>query len=451
MATITSAQSGDFSDTNTWVGGVVPTSGDDAVAATGHTVVIDVDTTVDKVTQAGTGKFTLGNGRTLTANVEANAGTFTSGGTVDVTATTSATINGNLTGVSSTAVNIAGVVMTGSGTLTINGSITGSAGNATSAANGHAGLYTNVTCTLNVNGALQGGSGNFKPAIRFGSSSNATSNLIGSVTAAANSPGLFIEGNGVTANVTGAVLGNGNTGVAILVSGTSALVNVTGDVTAGNVTFAYGISLTGSGSSTTVVGNVTAGGVAATNGIIGTGASNVITVTGIVLATSSASNHAIFTNGASSTVNIVGSAVGSSTLSHGVRCDATANGVIFQGDMTDSTSGAVAVYTRIFRMTATNSGVTQYANTVGYPTGTPVSRVSPDNVTGMAQEADVRLNTIYGYNNELEGTLAVPPANSVASGVPVDNTVGTAALALGDVAALVGAQVAAAVSNPSVV
>jgi hypothetical protein len=130
MATITSTQSGDFSDTATWAGGVVPTVGDIAVAATGHVVAIDVDVTVDKVTQAGTGKFTLGNGRTLTAEVEANAGTFTSGGTVEVTATSGNTayIIGNVTGVSSTAVNVCGVNVTGAGTLDLTGQCDGVGG-----------------------------------------------------------------------------------------------------------------------------------------------------------------------------------------------------------------------------------------------------------------------------------------------------------------------------------
>jgi hypothetical protein len=55
---------------------------------------------------------------------------------------------------------------------------------------------------------------------------------------------------------------------------------------------------------------------------------------------------------------------------------------------------------------------------------------------------------VYGYDGLLTGSLAVPPADAVASGVPVDNTVGTAALILGDVAALVGQQIAAAVTSP---
>lgn len=46
MATITSAQSGNFNATTTWVGGVVPVDGDSFVIATGHTVTYNVSTPV---------------------------------------------------------------------------------------------------------------------------------------------------------------------------------------------------------------------------------------------------------------------------------------------------------------------------------------------------------------------------------------------------------------------
>jgi hypothetical protein len=60
---------------------------------------------------------------------------------------------------------------------------------------------------------------------------------------------------------------------------------------------------------------------------------------------------------------------------------------------------------------------------------------------------DVRAGVIYGVADQLEGTLAVPPAASVAAGVPTDDTVGTAALGLADVLAGTGAQIAAATSG----
>ena len=46
MATITSAQSGNFNATTTWVGGVIPIDSDSFIIATGHTVTYNVATPV---------------------------------------------------------------------------------------------------------------------------------------------------------------------------------------------------------------------------------------------------------------------------------------------------------------------------------------------------------------------------------------------------------------------
>lgn len=67
-----------------------------------------------------------------------------------------------------------------------------------------------------------------------------------------------------------------------------------------------------------------------------------------------------------------------------------------------------------------------------YPSGSP----APEHVRdGLAYgpPADPRV-----------GTLKVPPAAAVAVGVPVDATVGTGVVKLADVAAVTGAQIAAA-------
>lgn len=51
-------------------------------------------------------------------------------------------------------------------------------------------------------------------------------------------------------------------------------------------------------------------------------------------------------------------------------------------------------------------------------------------------ESDVRQGITYGAGGSLIGTLEVPPASSVAVGVPVDNTVGTAMISITDMGAL---------------
>lgn len=452
MAVITSAATGNFSAPGTWVGGVVPGVNDDAVAANGTVVTIDTDVTVLSFQQAGTGKFVLGNGRAVTGNVIANAGTFTSGGTVEVTATSTAVINGNISGVSSTASNIAAVVITGSGTLTINGSITGSANNNTNEAGGSSMVYTNTTNTLNVNGSVTGG-GEFKRCIHLAASSNTNVTVVGNMAAVAReSYAIFALGASHTITVTGSVSGGtGSSGFGISSRGVSNVITITGNLTGGGSTSALAVYTTGSSAVVTVVGNVTGGTGGSTHGILTQGASSIVNITGNVSATGASTTHGIYSSGLSSTITVIGTATAASTTNHAIRSDATANGVVFQGNLIDSSQGATAVWSRLFRLTATNNGYTQYTNTVGYPNGTPVTRVSPDLVTGMPAESNVRNGTVYGYNSELTGTMNVPPAGSVNLGVPVDNTTGTAALDVGTIIAVTGAQVAAASSNPSVV
>lgn len=70
-------------------------------------------------------------------------------------------------------------------------------------------------------------------------------------------------------------------------------------------------------------------------------------------------------------------------------------------------------------------------------TSTFVDMFTADN-TGLAPAVgDVRAGVVYG---SATGVLAVPPANSVAFGVPVDNTTGTAVLTLANVQSALTAQ-----------
>jgi hypothetical protein len=54
--------------------------------------------------------------------------------------------------------------------------------------------------------------------------------------------------------------------------------------------------------------------------------------------------------------------------------------------------------------------------------------ISLSYTSGNPAVANVRSGTVYGPVGELTGTCVVPNANSVAYGVPVDNTTGNAVL-----------------------
>jgi len=78
-ATITSLTTGNWSDGGTWVGGTVPLSTDNGVVATGHTVTITTDITVDNLTVNSGAILTDGGSAfkiTCTGNLEVN-GTIT--------------------------------------------------------------------------------------------------------------------------------------------------------------------------------------------------------------------------------------------------------------------------------------------------------------------------------------------------------------------------------------
>lgn len=482
MATITSAQSGNWSATTTWVGGVVPVAADTAVAATGHVVAIDVDVTVVAVSQAGTGKFVLPGGRTLTGNVTINAGTLTSGGTVEVTATAgqTSTITGTVSGASSTLSNQAGVVVTGTGTLVLNGAVTGTPGNATdSSATECAAVYTNVNSTIIVNGTVTGG-GTRKYGVYIGSGGSTASvtvnntvtggagsnawgaytagasaflTIVGNVNAAGFSYAATSTGATSTISITGTVTGTGNGIIGVYTTGTSSVLNVTGSVLGGNgIQSSTAIGCTGQFAVVNITGPVVGGGGSIAYGLEMSGANATANITGNVTGGLGGNSYGVYMRGASSFVSIVGDLTATAGASNAVRSEATSSGygIGLAGSLYDASSGLTAVHSRFLRLSSNVNAISRYANNVNFPNGGFVTRVSPDNVTGMAAQSNVRYGTVYGYNSELTGTLRVPPANSVASGVPVDNTTGTAALRPSDIASLVGAQIAAAITSPGV-
>lgn len=74
-------------------------------------------------------------------------------------------------------------------------------------------------------------------------------------------------------------------------------------------------------------------------------------------------------------------------------------------------------------------------------TGNNVFLYSANSFVGIPSSSDVRNGIVYGPSNDLTGTLNVPSASSVAVGVPVDNTTGTAMISITDMGALLASYI----------
>jgi hypothetical protein len=376
MALIVSAATGNFSAGATWVGGVVPGVGDEARASNGHTITIDVDTTCDEVSNAGTGIFTLNDGVTLTANVT-NKSTTTSRDCLQFTAASPAQgfIVGNCTG---------GTVSTA---RAVNNSSTG---------------------TLNITGNCSGGS------------------VQGAYGANNNSTGVL----NITGNCTG---GTGGSSVFAAASGT---LNITGNALAGSSSNSHGIQNQSTGT-VNLIGNSTGGTIGGAFGCLNF-STGIINITGIATG-GTASNTSGAYNGALGTINLTrakGNEFGPGNTaglgySEGARNNQT--GIIQLEEIEFGTYGSTPTDGSGIRLKKVSSNVAVF-NYVD--SGSAKTLIDATANAAMPAATDVRDGVSYA-SGALTGTCAVPAAESVAFGVPVDATTGTAALEPSDIAAAV--------------
>jgi hypothetical protein len=377
MALILSAATGNFNAGATWVGGIVPGAGDEARASTGHTITITANVTCTELSNAGTGTYVLNSGVTLTANVTHKSLT---GGvnclTFSAASPATASIVGNITaGAANSAI---GVVNSSTGTLTVTGNLL-----AGSVAGGSGCVAVNNTSTgvVNITG-------------------NATGGSAGNAHGAQNAAGTLT----ITGNATGGSVAIAN-GVNNSSNGT---LNLIGTATGGSNATAYGANNLSTGQL-----NITG---TAIGGTVGVGANN--TSTGTLNATRAKGNgFGIGSVGLSSAVGV------SSAQASITKVEQIEYGSLGQSP----TSGP----------TYLTSQLTNVAVFVNYPTGTKTLS-DPNNTAGLSPAAtDVRSGVVYN-NGVNTGTCAVPAAASVAFGVPVDATTGTATLTAANVRAAIG-------------
>lgn len=370
----------------------------DVLYANNFAITVNVDTNLGSTgevrndnTNSATagGSFTLSNGVTLTAN--AFAGSTSTACVIFSGATgNSATLVGNATASNAAA---AAASNTSTGTLSITGNCTG--GSVTNAW----GANNNSTGTMTITGNATAGSGSFA----YGVVNSST----GTVT--------------ITGNVTGGSAATASWGAANNSTGT---MTITGNVTGGNGGGAVGANNNSTGT-ITITGNCTGGSVSGANG-----AANVATGTMTIVGNAIASNTAIgvqnTSTGTVSVVRAVGNSYGigaaggvnsvAGLVSSVVGSDTRAEELEYGANGQAPTSGAVRIVNK-----------TNNRCIVDLTTGVLKTLADPSDGTGQANQSDVRSGVSYALGNRT-GTCAVPAASSVAFGVAVDATTGTAAL-----------------------
>ena len=355
MALILSAATGNFNAGATWVGGIVPTVGDEARASTGHTITITANVTCTELSNAGTGIFTLNDGVTLTANVTSKSSTA-SRNCLQFTAASPAVayIAGNVTG--GTVSTAVAATNTSTGILNITGNCTGGSGAAGSFAYG---ANNTGTGTINITGNSQGSTSGATSA----GSNNASSGVIN-----------------ITGNATGGISGNAFG----TVNASTGTIGIIGISTGGTGTEGSRNSSTGTINLTRAKGN--AYGPGNTSGLA--------------------------------------AAVGANNVGLGVIQIEE----LEYGEYGMSPTSGTGI--RLKKLSS-NVAVFNYCDTAG-------AKTLVDATTGqMPAATDVRNGVSYA-SGALTGSAYIPTAGSVAFGVPVDATTGTATLTAADVRAAIG-------------
>ena len=279
-------------------------------------------------------------------------------------------------------------------------------------------LSNGVTLTAN---SLAGSTGT--ACVQLAGSGSAT--LVGNATggSATNAQGVSSSSSG-TLTVTGNVTGGSGVNAHGTNNGSTGTTNVTGNATGGSASNANGAHNVSTGT-VSVTGNATGGTIAGAFG-----ANNGGTGTFTIVGSGSASSVSQGANNASTgTLNVIravgngygiGAAGGTLLIggvnSNNVASDTRVEELEYGANGAPPTTGAVRI------VSGTNNKCL-----VTLTTSAVKTLADPSDGTGQANEADVRSGTSYALGNKT-GTCAVPAAGSVALGVAVDATTGTAVL-----------------------
>ena len=435
MANIKALASGNWSATATWEGGVVPVAGD-SVWANARTITINQDISVNSLnTTAVTGIPFNGGSTSANAGGAFNAGPLVENITVvNINAGTTTCLQVLNTN-SLLTINVSGVV-SGSSTTT---SVRGIASATIGILNIIGGTFSGGANSLFLSDALQlvgsVGSSTFVSGTlqsRWGGMSVSTSGTVtftGTIVSNNNAISVVANATG-TFNLNADLISPSTLNNSMLTTAGVGTINVTGNVQANTaIAGAVCITCTHTGQ-LTITGNVTGGAV----GSFGIQQNNVGTVT--INGTASSHNNGgigVFNN-AAGTMSVTrakgnGFGVGTTGITAAVGFSSgSANSINIVKELEFGSLGMSPIGAVAYRL------LPDIDNKVIFYTSTGGTKTLVDAATSADFPAigNVRQGTTYNVGN-LTGTLAVPPVGSVALGVPVDATTGTAVLTAANV------------------
>ena len=408
MANILAAANGNWSSTATWIGGVVPTAADNAYA-NNRTITIDVNATVTKLSTQAENGATAG-------------GSFTFACAVTPITVTATTIAAGTT----TCLTITSSGLSGRSAIVYATDVYPSSTN-TGGANGIQASPAVGETFYFYGGNLRGLTGFNTSAIQVNGNGTFVVNANCYASATTQSHGITITSSlSPTIQVTGNIYGGTSSGSGIYLSGnTTPTFTITGNVYGGTNASGVGLYLANN-NSVTLVGNAYGGTTGTTAHAIRHDGTGVLNVVGTCEAGTSNSSAAVWMN-AGGTTNLKrvkgnGYGVGSTGIAVAYAVLSTSQAAVINVEEFECGSRGMVPIQSNFRLTSVSTNVAVMALSSGTKT------LVDGNAAGlMPAVTNVRSGVTYNAGN-LTGTCAVPAASSVAAGVAVDNTVGTAVL-----------------------
>jgi hypothetical protein len=190
--------------------------------------------------------------------------------------------------------------------------------------------------------------------------------------------------------------------------------SIVGNQQGGSGGNSFGFSNLAAATFTSIVGNQQGGSGGTTYGFYSNAAGSIITFEDSFQ--KAGSNYGVYNNGGSTTINFINCRAYANSI-YNTKSTTTIN---FQGitynDLQNGTMAIKSLGNVNFDLSVFYIGLT--------PTYTDIALYPASTLENPPAEGDVRSGIVYGIGDAYEGTLAVPPAESVALNVPVDDTVG---------------------------